>query len=32
LRALAAGATTTVTYLRSGKLAEVDVTLGELEI
>lgn len=32
VRALAAGSTTTVTYLRDGKLAEVDVTLGELDI
>ena len=31
VRALAAGATAPVTYVRDGKTAEVDVTLGELE-
>lgn len=32
IRANAAGATVTVTYVRDGRIAEVDVTLGALEV
>ena len=31
VRSLAAGAKATVTYVREGKAAQVDVTLGELK-